>query len=170
MTAVRTIRVVAALLERDGRYLITQRRASAVLPYPDANVSSFRESEHAIRTRPRRRRRRWTRARSRSARSPSCESILWAWSIARIAGAGRRNTAITASPIVLTTAPPSAIIASRSTSKWLITSPNAAIAAGRSFASRASSPSRMPARMPMNRFAECWRNSAFDVSAASAQR
>ena len=28
----RTIRVVAAVIERDGRYLITQRRASAVLP------------------------------------------------------------------------------------------------------------------------------------------
>ena len=28
----RTIRVVAAVLERDGQYLITQRRASAVLP------------------------------------------------------------------------------------------------------------------------------------------
>jgi 8-oxo-dGTP diphosphatase len=28
----RTIRVVAAVLEKDGRYLITQRRASAVLP------------------------------------------------------------------------------------------------------------------------------------------
>ena len=27
-----TIRVVAAVIERDGRYLITQRRASAVLP------------------------------------------------------------------------------------------------------------------------------------------
>ena len=28
----RTIRVVAAVLDRDGRYLITQRRATAVLP------------------------------------------------------------------------------------------------------------------------------------------
>jgi 8-oxo-dGTP diphosphatase len=28
----RTIRVVAAVVERDGRYLITQRRAAAVLP------------------------------------------------------------------------------------------------------------------------------------------
>jgi 8-oxo-dGTP diphosphatase len=28
----RTIRVVAAVLEKDGRYLITQRRATAVLP------------------------------------------------------------------------------------------------------------------------------------------
>ena len=32
MTSTRTIRVVAAVLERDGRYLITQRRATAVLP------------------------------------------------------------------------------------------------------------------------------------------
>jgi 8-oxo-dGTP diphosphatase len=31
-SAPRTIRVVAAVLERDGRYLITQRRATAVLP------------------------------------------------------------------------------------------------------------------------------------------
>jgi len=31
-TAQRTIRVVAAVLERDGRYLITQRRPTAVLP------------------------------------------------------------------------------------------------------------------------------------------
>jgi 8-oxo-dGTP diphosphatase len=32
-TRSRTIRVVAAVVERDGRYLITQRRASAVLPF-----------------------------------------------------------------------------------------------------------------------------------------
>ena len=32
MPARPTIRVVAAVLERDGRYLITQRRATAVLP------------------------------------------------------------------------------------------------------------------------------------------
>ena len=32
MSHARTIRVVAAILERDGHYLITQRRASAVLP------------------------------------------------------------------------------------------------------------------------------------------
>jgi 8-oxo-dGTP diphosphatase len=32
MTAPRTIRVVAAVIERDGRYLITQRRPTAVLP------------------------------------------------------------------------------------------------------------------------------------------
>lgn len=32
MSAHRTIRVVAAVIERDGRYLITQRRPTAVLP------------------------------------------------------------------------------------------------------------------------------------------
>ena len=32
MSTRRTIRVVAAVLERDGKYLITQRRATAVLP------------------------------------------------------------------------------------------------------------------------------------------
>jgi 8-oxo-dGTP diphosphatase len=32
MTAQKTIRVVAAVLEQEGRYLITQRRATAVLP------------------------------------------------------------------------------------------------------------------------------------------
>ena len=32
METVRTIRVVAAVIEQDGRYLITQRRAAAVLP------------------------------------------------------------------------------------------------------------------------------------------
>jgi len=32
MVSPRTIRVVAAVIERGGRYLITQRRASAVLP------------------------------------------------------------------------------------------------------------------------------------------
>ena len=32
MTEPRTIRVVAAVLEQDGRYLITQRRSAAVLP------------------------------------------------------------------------------------------------------------------------------------------
>jgi 8-oxo-dGTP diphosphatase len=32
MSPLRTIRVVAAVLEKDGRYLITQRRATAVLP------------------------------------------------------------------------------------------------------------------------------------------
>ncbi len=32
MSSTKTIRVVAAVLEKDGRYLITQRRATAVLP------------------------------------------------------------------------------------------------------------------------------------------
>jgi 8-oxo-dGTP diphosphatase len=32
MAALRTIRVVAAVIEKDGRYLITQRRPTAVLP------------------------------------------------------------------------------------------------------------------------------------------
>lgn len=32
MEPLRTIRVVAAVIEREGRYLITRRRASAVLP------------------------------------------------------------------------------------------------------------------------------------------
>ena len=32
MGSPRTIRVVAAVIERDGRYLITQRRPSASLP------------------------------------------------------------------------------------------------------------------------------------------
>jgi 8-oxo-dGTP diphosphatase len=32
MTVPRTVRVVAAVIERGGRYLITQRRANAVLP------------------------------------------------------------------------------------------------------------------------------------------
>ena len=44
MTNRPTIRVVAAVIERDGRYLITQRRASAVLPllweFPGGRVES----------------------------------------------------------------------------------------------------------------------------------
>ena len=32
MSSPRTVRVVSAVIERDGRYLITQRRPSAVLP------------------------------------------------------------------------------------------------------------------------------------------
>ena len=32
MSSPRTVRVVAAVVEKDGRYLITQRRATAVLP------------------------------------------------------------------------------------------------------------------------------------------
>jgi 8-oxo-dGTP diphosphatase len=33
MTELKTIRVVAAVVEHDGRYLITQRRGTAVLPF-----------------------------------------------------------------------------------------------------------------------------------------
>ena len=46
----RCIRVVAAVIERDGRYLITQRRPSAVLPllweFPGGKVEA-NESDHA---------------------------------------------------------------------------------------------------------------------------
>jgi len=48
-TAQRTIRVVAAIIERGGRYLITQRRPSAVLPllweFPGGRVED-RETDH----------------------------------------------------------------------------------------------------------------------------
>jgi 8-oxo-dGTP diphosphatase len=48
----RTIRVVAAVLERDGRYLITQRRASAVLPllweFPGGRVELGETDEGAL--------------------------------------------------------------------------------------------------------------------------
>ena len=48
----RTIRVVAAVLERDGRYLITQRRASAVLPllweFPGGKVESGETDAEAL--------------------------------------------------------------------------------------------------------------------------
>jgi 8-oxo-dGTP diphosphatase len=44
MNPLPTIRVVAAVLERDGRYLITQRRSTAVLPllweFPGGRVES----------------------------------------------------------------------------------------------------------------------------------
>ncbi len=47
-----TIRVVAAVLERDGRYLITQRRASAVLPllweFPGGRVEENETDVHAL--------------------------------------------------------------------------------------------------------------------------
>ena len=50
MTTPRTIRVVAAVVEKDGRYLITQRRASAVLPlmweFPGGKVEQG-ETDHA---------------------------------------------------------------------------------------------------------------------------
>jgi 8-oxo-dGTP diphosphatase len=52
MTAPRTIRVVAAVLERDGRYLITQRRATAVLPlmweFPGGRVEPGETDAHAL--------------------------------------------------------------------------------------------------------------------------
>jgi 8-oxo-dGTP diphosphatase len=52
MTQVRTIRVVAAVLEKEGRYLITQRRASAVLPlmweFPGGRVEEGETDAHAL--------------------------------------------------------------------------------------------------------------------------
>jgi 8-oxo-dGTP diphosphatase len=48
----RTIRVVAAVLERDGRYLITQRRATAVLPlmweFPGGRVETGETDVQAL--------------------------------------------------------------------------------------------------------------------------
>ena len=48
----RTIRVVAAVLERDGHYLITQRRASAVLPlmweFPGGRVEGAETDQAAL--------------------------------------------------------------------------------------------------------------------------
>jgi 8-oxo-dGTP diphosphatase len=48
----RTIRVVAAVLEKDGRYLITQRRSSAVLPllweFPGGRVEEGETDSHAL--------------------------------------------------------------------------------------------------------------------------
>lgn len=48
----RTIRVVAALVEREGRYLITQRRAGAVLPllwdFPGGRVEDGETDEAAL--------------------------------------------------------------------------------------------------------------------------
>jgi 8-oxo-dGTP diphosphatase len=50
--ALRTIRVVAAVLERDGRYLITQRRATAVLPmmweFPGGKVEAGETDQQAL--------------------------------------------------------------------------------------------------------------------------
>lgn len=52
MAATRTIRVVAAVLERDGRYLITQRRAAAVLPllweFPGGRVEEGETDQQAL--------------------------------------------------------------------------------------------------------------------------
>src|SRR3954470_23887398 len=48
-----TIRVVAAVVERDGRYLITQRRPSAVLPllweFPGGRVEAGESDQLALR-------------------------------------------------------------------------------------------------------------------------
>lgn len=48
----KTIRVVAALVERDGRYLITQRRENAVLPllwdFPGGRVEPGESDEAAL--------------------------------------------------------------------------------------------------------------------------
>ena len=48
----RTIRVVAAVVERDGKYLITQRRASAVLPlmweFPGGRVEAGETDAQAL--------------------------------------------------------------------------------------------------------------------------
>lgn len=48
----RTIRVVAAVLERDGKYLITQRRVSAVLPlmweFPGGRVEAAETDQQAL--------------------------------------------------------------------------------------------------------------------------
>lgn len=53
MSAPRTIRVVAAVIERDGRYLITQRRPSAVLPllweFPGGRVEEGEADGDALR-------------------------------------------------------------------------------------------------------------------------
>jgi 8-oxo-dGTP diphosphatase len=52
MSRIPTIRVVAAVLERDGRYLITQRRTSAVLPlmweFPGGRVEQEETDVHAL--------------------------------------------------------------------------------------------------------------------------
>ena len=52
MAAERTIRVVAAVLERDGRYLITQRRPTAVLPlmweFPGGRVEAGETDQQAL--------------------------------------------------------------------------------------------------------------------------
>jgi 8-oxo-dGTP diphosphatase len=48
----RTIRVVAAVLERDGKYLITQRRSTAVLPlmweFPGGRVEPGETDQQAL--------------------------------------------------------------------------------------------------------------------------
>lgn len=51
-SARRTIRVVAAVVERDGRYLITQRRPNAVLPmlweFPGGRVEEGESDDDAL--------------------------------------------------------------------------------------------------------------------------
>ena len=53
MTVPRTIRVVAAVIERDGQYLITQRRPTAVLPllweFPGGRVEDGETDADALR-------------------------------------------------------------------------------------------------------------------------
>ena len=53
MTAHKTIRVVAAVIERGGHYLITQRRATAVLPlsweFPGGRVEDGESDRDALR-------------------------------------------------------------------------------------------------------------------------
>jgi 8-oxo-dGTP diphosphatase len=53
MTAPRTIRVVAAVIDLDGRYLITQRRPTAVLPllweFPGGRVEEGETDSDALR-------------------------------------------------------------------------------------------------------------------------
>jgi 8-oxo-dGTP diphosphatase len=53
MSQPRTIRVVAAVIEADGRYLITQRRATAVLPlmweFPGGRVEEGETDAQALR-------------------------------------------------------------------------------------------------------------------------
>ena len=48
----KTVRVVAALVERDGRYLITQRRENAVLPllwdFPGSKVEPGEDDQAAL--------------------------------------------------------------------------------------------------------------------------
>ena len=66
MTAPRTIRVVAAVLSRDGRYLITQRRPTAALPllweFPGGRVEPGESDSDALKREIRnlKRRERWT--------------------------------------------------------------------------------------------------------------
>ncbi len=52
MEPIPTIRVVAAVIDRNGHYLITQRRAGAVLPllweFPGGRVEAGESDEHAL--------------------------------------------------------------------------------------------------------------------------